>query len=318
MRHVIFGAGNIGEVRYRSHAGEIAAVIDNSPEKQGGSFHGLPIISLETYRREEAYRALPIFITTYHWAEIERQLQENGIHHYQLAPEIYADVNAPVDPDIIHEKWPAYLKKLCDRPGCEVLEVGSRMVTGDYFRDYFQEAAYTGFDFYPGKNVDVVGDAHRLSSYFDKKFDLIFSSAVFEHFFMPWKVSVEMIKLLKPGGYVFVETHFAQGRHEMPWHFFHFTENGLDVLFPEAFGMKCVKKSVFNLLEGRFSETEQTSPYLRGQMMANLYCHTEYLGRKVADLPEEALSWDRVGPEDLARGTVYPQPENGPADGADF
>ena len=59
MRHVIFGAGNIGEVRYRSHAGEIAAVIDNSPEKQGGSFHGLPIISLETYRREEAYRAFP-------------------------------------------------------------------------------------------------------------------------------------------------------------------------------------------------------------------------------------------------------------------
>ena len=57
-------------------------------------------------------------------------------------------------------------------------------------------ASYVGFDFYPGENVDVVGDAHKLSSYFghDEKFDLIFSSAVFEHLHMPWIVAQEIQK----------------------------------------------------------------------------------------------------------------------------
>lgn len=48
---------------------------------------------------------------------------------------------------------------------------------------------------------------------------LIFSSAVFEHFAMPWQVSIEMIKLLKEGGYLFIETHYSYSGHERPWHF---------------------------------------------------------------------------------------------------
>ena len=50
--------------------------------------------------------------------------------------------------------------------------------------------------------MDVVGDAHKLSSYFHDEFDLIFSSAVFEHLAMPWRASIEIIKLLKKGGYI--------------------------------------------------------------------------------------------------------------------
>ena len=53
----------------------------------------------------------------------------------------------------------------------------------------FEYANYTGFDLYDGVNVEVVGDAHNLSQYFDKQYDLIFCSAVFEHFAMPWIVA---------------------------------------------------------------------------------------------------------------------------------
>ena len=72
-----------------------------------------------------------------------------------------------------------------------------------------------------GPNVDIVGDAHRLSSYFDEAepFDLIYSSAVFEHLAMPWVVAGEIAKLLKVGGCVFVETHFSFTSHERSWHF---------------------------------------------------------------------------------------------------
>ena len=84
-----------------------------------------------------------------------------------------------------------------------ILEIGSREVTGPSdARRELRDAEYVGFDFYPGDNVDVVGDAHKLSSYFGggEKFDIIFSHACFEHFAMPWVVATEIAKLLKVGG----------------------------------------------------------------------------------------------------------------------
>lgn len=61
--------------------------------------------------------------------------------------------------------------------------------------------------------------------------------------------------------------------------FFQYSENALNVLFPEAFGMQCVKKSCSNLLaNAQFSE--QASEYLRGKYVKGLYCHSEFLGKK--------------------------------------
>ena len=143
-----------------------------------------------------------------------------------------------------------------------------------------------------------------MSKYFDHKFDLVFSSAVFEHLAMPWRVSTEIIKLLKTGGYVFVETHYSFSSHERPWHFFQFSENALDVLFPEKFGMQCVKKSVDNLIEGKFSE--YASDYLVGKTVGGMYCHSEYLGQKLKEIDD--LSWDRITLSDVVKSTEYPKP----------
>jgi len=116
-----------------------------------------------------------------------------------------------------------------------ILEIGSREVTGkSNARERFSKAEYVGFDFHPGANVDVVGDAHKLSQYFDAQhFDVIYSVAVFEHFAMPWVVATEIAKLLKVGGTVLVATHFSFGSHERPWHFFQFSDNGTQgAVFP--------------------------------------------------------------------------------------
>lgn len=303
MDFVLFGAGQIGERAYQRLGHAVIAVIDNNPPKVGQQFHGVPIISLEDYKKD--YSGAQIIISA-NAPEIVEQLKAENIENTEsvFAVELFDTADVYTDPDIMHERWPLYLKQLCDKEGFEVLEIGSRMVTGDYFRGYFELANYTGFDYYPGDNVDVVGDAHKLSTYFDKKFDLIFSSAVFEHLAMPWMVSLEVIKLLKPGGYVFVETHYAQGSHERPWDFFRFSENGLDVLFSEKFGMKCVKKGCCNLLESRFSQI--ASSYLAGRFVPGLYCHSEYLGQKVRELPENMLSWDGIALEDVSGGTEYP------------
>jgi hypothetical protein len=117
----------------------------------------------------------------------------------------FLDPAVPLSKLVAHSNYLQYLTKIGNHNGIKILEVGSREVTGKSdARRRFSNAEYVGFDYYPGPNVDIVGDAHKLSHYFiDKKFDIIYSSAVFEHFAMPWLVATEISKLLKVGGVVF-------------------------------------------------------------------------------------------------------------------
>jgi hypothetical protein len=209
-----------------------------------------------------------------------------------------------------HAQWRAYLQALANRPGARILEVGSRLAPGVWdARGHFPHATYVGFDFLPGDNVDVVGDAHRLSSYFtrDEKFDLVFSAASFEHFAMPWVVATEIAKVLEVGGHVFVETHFSYAAHDRPWNFFQFSDLGLRVLFPEALGFECIDAGMSNPLVGRFSSL--ADPNLRNTPVPGLYCHAEYLGRKTRDV--EGFDWGGLDVAQLVAGTTYPQPHAG-------
>lgn len=304
MKVILFGAGETCRRILEKSKYDVAAVIDNDPDKWGKQICGKPIISLDEYK--QIYNECRIFIVAYRVNEIKKQLRENSILDYAVASEVYEDPNVIRDEKIAYGQWIDYLVELCDKPRMKILEVGSRNVTGTVFRDRFHIAHYVGFDYYPGENVDVVGDVHKLSSYFDEKFDLIFSSAVFEHLAMPWVASLEMIKLLNRGGYVFIETHYSYSSHERPWHFFQFSENALDVLFPEKFGMRCVKKGCSNLMEGRFS-MEDAAECLRGRMVRGLYCHSEYLGQKFADVDGAELDWLNISLDDVRNGTEYPK-----------
>ncbi|MBN7812943.1 methyltransferase domain-containing protein [Algoriphagus sp. H41] len=211
------------------------------------------------------------------------------------------------DPSINHLNWKFFILDNFDRPGLKVLEVGSREVTGkSFFKDRFKQANYVGFDFYPGVNVDVVGDVHKLVSYFEnEKFDLIFSSACFEHFAMPWVASKQIIQLLNVGGRVFVETHFSFGLHELPWNFFQFSHFGLEVLFPPVFGIKKIDSGVSNPIVGRFSKF--ASPYLRYKKVKNLFCHSYFFGEKVEDVKE--LNYSDIDLSKLLTDSVYPVPK---------
>ena len=98
--------------------------------------------------------------------------------------------------------WGRFLEHLRTTPPGRVLELGSRGEQGTMYRDALPPGwTYTGFDIEPGHNVDVVGDAHELSRHVEpESFDALLSVATFEHLAMPWKVAVEINKVLKPGG----------------------------------------------------------------------------------------------------------------------
>lgn len=192
-------------------------------------------------------------------------------------------------------------------PPPRVLEIGSREVTGtSTARQDFANAEYIGFDYYPGRNVDVIGDVHRLSSYFDQqeRFDLIVSYACFEHFAMPWVAVVEIAKMLKVGGVLYVKTHFSYSAHERPWNFFQFSDMGLRVLFSEALGFECLDAGMSNPIVGRFSSLSKKN--LRYTPVKGLYCGSEYLGRKVRDV--DLFDWSQVSLDQVVSGTAYPPP----------
>lgn len=207
-----------------------------------------------------------------------------------------------------HERWQDYLAEIGNKPGMRVLEIGSREVTGEsQARSRFSQAEYVGFDYYSGDNVDVVGDAHKLASYFeDEKFDLVYSSACFEHFAMPWVVATEIAKILKVGGTVFIETHFSFSSHERPWHFFQFSDMALRALFSEALGFECVEAGMSNPIVGRFSSL--ASDRLKNQPVAGLYCHSSFLGTKTQDV--ENFDWAQINLDSVVGDTKYPELES--------
>ena len=159
-------------------------------------------------------------------------------------------VQPPPAPDSWHtlsDEFRHHCRSLRNR---RVLEIGSR-IRDDTATVLRQEALtdpsidYTGFDILPGPNVDVVGDAHRLSSYFaPESFDLVCSEWVFEHLLMPWQVVTEINQVLKPGGEVMINTNHTIGLHDMPWDFWRFSDTAWIGLFNEFTGFEILKSAL--------------------------------------------------------------------------
>lgn len=231
----------------------------------------------------------------------------NLVRLFAWADHKYLDKNVPLSKLVSHSKYLDYLTEIGNKKGMKILEIGSREVVGkSNAKTRFSNAEYIGFDYHPGPNVDVVGDAHKLSEYFkDEKFDIIYSSAVFEHLAMPWLVSTEISKLLNVGGIVFVETHFSFSSHERPWHFFQFSDMALRVLFSPALGFECIEAGASNPIVGRFSSL--ADDHLKYRPVSGLYCHSEFLGRKVKNVDQ--FDWNDVSLDEVVGDTKYPPPQ---------
>lgn len=216
-----------------------------------------------------------------------------------------SDVSPPAV--VGHMEWADFLTDKFNKQGLRVLEIGSRNVTGANLRTRFSKAEYVGFDFMAGDNVDIVGDAHKLSDYFQQgdKFDLIFSSAVFEHLYAPWLVAQEIQKLLSMGGHVFTETHFSFSSHERPWNFFQFSDMGLRALFNDGLGFELIDKGMSNPMIGYFAL--DADKCLRGNPIPNLYCHSGILCKKVREVPD--FNWADLKVDQVVDGSRYPQPK---------
>ncbi len=128
-------------------------------------------------------------------------------------------------------------------------------------------------DLAPAAGVYVVGDAHCLPFNADT-FDYVWCSAVLEHVPHPGRVALEISRVLKPGGWAFVQVPFLENVHGWPDDYDRFTLQGLRVLFREfeevASGVSAGPSQVLPDLVQRyctlFSDLQKGSP------LVNLYC----------------------------------------------
>jgi hypothetical protein len=142
-----------------------------------------------------------------------------------------------------HQLFPVFLQKVAAHPSGNFLEIGSRARSGVTRRELIPAGwNYTGFDIMPGENVDIVGDAHSLSTQVPHNhFQAVMAVAVFEHILMPWQVALEMNKVMTMGGIAFIFTHQSFPLHDEPWDYLRFSANAWPGFFNDKTGFRILE-----------------------------------------------------------------------------
>ena len=108
-------------------------------------------------------------------------------------------------------------------PGMAILDVGSQDVNGSLRNCIPSGATYLGVDMAPGKGVDVtLQDPHKFP-FEDARFDIIISTSCLEHDPMFWLTFLEMARVTKPGGYIYINVPSNGDYHRYPtdnWRFY--------------------------------------------------------------------------------------------------
>lgn len=208
-----------------------------------------------------------------------------------------------IDVDPYQELERSFWRMLDDMAGGDVLEVGSRDRSGTLRRSRLAERfSYTGLDLLDGANVDVVGDAHDLRRHFRRRsFDAVIALSVFEHLLMPWKAVLEINRVLRPGGLLWIATHQTFPLHEVPWDYWRYSDTAWQGLLNRATGFDIVTTAMGEpaTVVPRF-----THSVTRGTEHGQAHLGSSVIARKVAT---SRLRWP-VALRDVVRDG-YPVPD---------
>ena len=208
----------------------------------------------------------------------------------ELASSILAPFRRSAHGQAYYEIIEDFVARVNGAPKPRVLELGSRNVTGVRHRTHLADhVELLGVDVQAGPDVDVVADAHALASQFEpESFDAVYAISVFEHLAMPWKVILEISRVLKPGGLLLIATHPAWPPHELPWDFWRFSPEAMRVLLNEKTGFELLRCGEGE--PGRMLALADTVPVRRIHRSPVSFA-VAALAKKVGD-PDTGLRWD--------------------------
>jgi hypothetical protein len=111
--------------------------------------------------------------------------------------------------------------------------------------------------------------------------------AVFEHLLMPWKVALEMNKVMTEGGLALIISHGAWPLHEEPWDFFRFSKESWAGIFNAHTG--------FAVLEANYQHQASIVPhYIHSPDFEAMSAGPAYLlsGCLVRKVSAPQVAWD--------------------------
>lgn len=113
---------------------------------------------------------------------------------------------------------------LSDRKELQIVDIGSYDVNGSY-RPFFSRPSwqYVGLDLAQGPNVDIVLMSPYRLPIKSHSVDVIVSGQAFEHIEFFWLTWLEMVRILKPGGLIFLLAPSRGPEHRYPqdcWRFY--------------------------------------------------------------------------------------------------
>jgi hypothetical protein len=156
-----------------------------------------------------------------------------------------------------------------------VLELGtlqSQPGRSTMHRDWVPHAAeFLGTDIQAGPDVDIVADVHRLSQVVgDERFDVILSCSTFEHLKYPTLAAHELMKALKVGGQLYIQTHQSFPLHGYPNDYFRFSRDALASLFGTRMGFE-VRATNYDFPARIYSSRDRASHLSPAYLNATLW-----------------------------------------------
>src|SRR5262249_18638544 len=104
-----------------------------------------------------------------------------------------------------------------------VLDVGSLDINGSLRELCPPDAQYIGIDLEMGKGVDLVPEDPYCYPFPDGHFDMVVSTSAFEHDPMFWLTFLEMLRVVREGGIIYINAPSNGHYHTHPfdnWRFY--------------------------------------------------------------------------------------------------
>jgi SAM-dependent methyltransferase len=182
-----------------------------------------------------------------------------------------------------HDTFGLFRTKVLAMEKPRILELGTRRSSPDtstmHKRLFPNAGEYLGTDIEMGVDVDFTADVHRLTQVTgEESFDAIVTDACFEHFKYPHLAAHEVMKALRVGGLVFVQTHQTFPIHAVPYDYCRFSTEALRSLFGTAMGMK-VHAANYASPAAIYSRVDP------GSRKFPAYLHVNVFAEKVAPTP---------------------------------
>ncbi len=116
-----------------------------------------------------------------------------------------------------------FFKHYVDAGARMVVEVGSKDVNGSLRQFCPAESVYLGIDYEHGKSVDMIVKPEEPLAIRDEFADIVISSSQLEHDTFFWLTFCEYARILKKGGYIYINAPSNGWYHRYPedsWRFF--------------------------------------------------------------------------------------------------